>query len=64
MRSLAGEEFAPGDEYGPSRKIMDDSYKTVELRQLEQDQKHQQMSVNQSNRVSIMKTDNIIQMLG
>ena len=43
---------------------MDDSYKTVELRAIEQDEKHKQMCANQANRTEKMSTDQIVEMLG
>ena len=64
LRTLAGEQFAPGDDHGPSRRIMDDSYKTVEIRALEQEEKHKKMSENQSNRTANMSTHQIVEMLG
>ncbi len=63
LRRLSAEEFAPGDAEGTSRKITDNSYKSLDNHHRTQQALHEKITYNQATKTTMMSVDNVIREL-
>ncbi|XP_023929939.1 EF-hand calcium-binding domain-containing protein 6 [Lingula anatina] len=59
LQKLGAAEFAPGDMGGTSRKIVDNSYKALDLHHQQQQAKHERITQHQAERTAVMSVNEV-----
>ena len=63
LRRLTGTEFAPGDDAGMSKQIVDNSYRAVQEHHDRQRAKQEQITYNQAAHAEFLTVDELMKQL-